>query len=44
MQGKSYGAILALQKITKEMGIADALGHSENGKMALWQVIGRALF
>jgi hypothetical protein len=44
MQGKSYGAILALQKIAKEMGITNALGNTDNGKMALWQVIGRALF
>ena len=44
MQGKSYGAILALQKIAKEMGITNALGSTDNGKMALWQVIGRALF
>jgi len=44
MQGKSYGAILTLQKIAKEMGIANALGNTDNGKMALWQVIGRALF
>ena len=44
MQGKSYGAILTLQKIAKEMGITNALGNTDNGKMALWQVIGRALF
>ena len=43
-QGKSYGAILVLQKIAKEMGITDALGNTDNGKMALWQVVGRALF
>jgi transposase len=44
MQGKSYGAILVLQKIAKEMGITNALGNTDNGRMALWQVIGRALF
>ena len=43
-QGKSYGAILALQKIAKEMGITNALGGTDSGKIALWQVIGRALF
>ena len=43
-QGKSYGAILALQKIAEEMGVANALGNTDNGRMALWQVIGRALF
>jgi transposase len=44
LQGKSYGAILVLQKIAKEMGIIDALGNTDSGKMALWQVIGRTLF
>ena len=43
-QGKSYGAILALQKIAEEMGITNALGDTDNGRIALWQVIGRALF
>ena len=43
-QGKSYGAILTLQKIAKEIGIANALGATDNGKTALWQVIGRTLF
>jgi transposase len=43
-QGKSYGAIFVLQKIAKEMGITNALGNTDNGKMALWQVIGRVLF
>ena len=42
-QGKSYGAILTLQKIAKEIGIANALGATDNGKTALWQVIGRTL-
>ena len=27
-----------------EMGITNALGNTDNGRMALWQVIGRALF
>lgn len=47
MQGKdlwSYGAILTLQKIAKEMGITNAFGNTENGRMALLQVIGRSLF
>ena len=43
-QGKSYGAILVLQKIAEELGIVDSLGRSNEGKMALWQIIGRALF
>ena len=36
MQGRSYGAILVLQKIAKEIGITSALGNTENGKMPLW--------
>lgn len=44
LQGKSYGAILAIKKIAKELGIIDALGNSDKGKLALWQVIGRTLF
>ena len=43
-QGKSYGAILALEKVAKELGIIDALGTSKGARLALWQVIGRALF
>ena len=43
-QGKSYGAILALQEIAEEVGVVNALGNTDNGRMALWQVIGRALF
>ena len=43
-QGKSYGAILALQKVAKELGIIDALGASKEARLALWQVIGRTLF
>lgn len=43
-QGKSYGAILALEKVAKELGIVDALGDSKEARLALWQVIGRALF
>ena len=42
-QGKSYGAILALQKVAKELGIIDALGTSKEARLALWQVVGRTL-
>ena len=44
VQGKSYGAILLIKKIAKELGILKALGNNESGKLALWQVIGRVLF
>ena len=43
-QGKSYGAILALEKVAKELGIVEALGSSKESRLALWQVIGRTLF
>ena len=43
-QGKSYGAIIALKSIADELGITKALGHSKEGILALWQVIGRVLF
>ena len=39
-QGKSYGAIIALKSIADELGITKALGHSKEGILALWQVIG----
>lgn len=44
LQGKSYGAILAIRKVAHELGIINALGNSKNAKIALWQVIGRVLF
>ena len=43
-QGKSYGAIFTIHKIAKELGITKVLGNSDEGKIALWQVIGRVLF
>ena len=43
-QGKSYGAVLLLSKIAQELGITEILGNSADGKIALWQIIGRVLF
>ena len=44
LQGKSYGAVLLLKKIAMELGITKALGNTDMGKLALWQVLGRVLF
>lgn len=43
-QGKSFGAILLIQKIAQDLGITKALGSSKEGKLALWQIMGRILF
>lgn len=42
-QGLSFGAVWAIREIAKELGIIDALGNHNQGKLALWQVIARVL-
>lgn len=42
-QGASAGAVVVLQGLAKQLGIADALGHERQGKLALWQVIARVI-
>jgi hypothetical protein len=42
-QGASAGAVVVLQGLAKQLGIADALGHDRQGKLALWQVIARVI-
>jgi hypothetical protein len=42
-QGASVGAVLLLLKVAQELGIRQALGEDEDGKLALWQVIARCL-
>jgi len=42
-QGLSVGAVYVLYEIAKRLGIVSALGKSEEGKLALWQVISRTL-
>ena len=42
-QGPSVGAVLVVQGIAKQLGIAKALGSSRSGKLALWQVIARVI-
>jgi transposase len=42
-QGLSVGAVGLLHELAKELGIVEALGSSRQGKLALWQVIARAI-
>jgi hypothetical protein len=42
-QGPSVGAVAALAALAKELGITAALGEERAGRLALWQVIARAL-
>ncbi len=42
-QGKSYGAVLLLDKLLKRTGIKQALGNSYQGKLAALQIIGRIM-
>lgn len=42
-QGPSVGAVAVLQGLAEELGIAAALGDDRQGKLALWQVIARAI-
>ena len=42
-QGKSFGAIKAVTEVAKRLGIKQALGNSEQGKLALFQIAGRII-
>ena len=42
-QGPSVGAIAVLRGIAEALGIVAALGDDRDGRLALWQVIARAL-
>jgi transposase len=42
-QGPSMGAVWAVYEVARELGIAQALGNSRQGKLALWQVIARVI-
>jgi len=42
-QGLSVGAVWLLHAMARQLGIADALGTTQQGKLALWQVIARAI-
>ena len=40
-QGMRIGAILCLKAIAERIGLAGVLGHHQQGKLALWQVMAR---
>lgn len=42
-EGLSVGAVWSVYQVAKELGIEDALGKDFEGKLALWQVIARAI-
>ena len=42
-QGLSVGAVWLLHDMARQLGITEALGHSRDGKLALWQVIARVI-
>ncbi len=42
-QGASVGAVWVVYTIAYRLGITAALGHSRQGKLALWQVIARVI-
>lgn len=42
-QGKSAGAVWTVVQIARELGIADALGDTRQGRLALWQVVARVI-
>jgi Transposase DDE domain len=42
-QGPSIGAVLVLEGLARQLGIAQALGTDRQGRLALWQVIARAI-
>jgi hypothetical protein len=42
-QGLSIGAVAVLEGLARELGITRALGTARQGRLALWQVIARAV-
>ncbi len=42
-QGLSIGAIATVYQVAKRLGIEQVLGRSQQGKLALWQVIARVI-
>ncbi|MGD0229605.1 MAG: IS1634 family transposase [Syntrophorhabdales bacterium] len=42
-QGLSVGAVWLLYDVSRQLGIADALGATRQGRLALWQVIARVI-
>jgi transposase len=42
-QGLSFGAVWLLHHLAERLGIIEALGSDRQGKLALWQVLARAI-
>ena len=42
-QGLSFGAVVTLWQLAKRLGLVRALGNSQEGKRALWQVLARII-
>jgi transposase len=42
-QGLSVGAVWTIADVARQIGITAALGNTEEGKLALWQVIARVI-
>ena len=42
-QGISVGAVITLWQVAKRIGLVDALGSSQDGRQALWQVFARVI-
>lgn len=42
-QGLSFGAVWALHQLAERMGLTEVLGSERQGKLALWQVLARAI-
>lgn len=42
-QGLSFGAVWTLQQLAERLGLTQALGADRQGKLALWQVLARAI-
>jgi len=42
-QGKSFGAIKVVSEVAQKLGIKQALGYSEQAKLALFQIAGRII-
>ena len=42
-QGSSIGAVWLVYELARRLGIAQALGDSRQGKLALWQIIARVI-
>lgn len=42
-QGLSVGAVATVYQVAQRLGIAQVLGRSQQGKLALWQVIARVM-